>query len=161
MTPQQERLAAADYNARAIAYIETQIALGNGTLDQWCFSALNLGKLDAINARYADFVAPAVPPEGEMTLTVRVRPNGSYANYLAYGVMLPSGTFKRHGYPKDILKPTYGERWGKPGGNQYEYEVTFRVPAAFLFVIVKVSDASAVQTARVEVLYTPAAVPTT
>lgn len=90
-------------------------------------------------------------------ITTIVRPNGSYSNYLAYGHLQKDGTFKRVGYPKQVLKPTYGQSWGRQGQRQYEYEASFDVPADFEFAIVKVYNKSAVQNASYEILFRPAA----
>jgi hypothetical protein len=149
-----QRLMNKGYNAGAARWIMSQIEAGNGTLDQYLFDALDLRFVSAKNAEHADF-QPSSDTPAATTLTVRVRPNGSFANYLAYGHIKEDGSFVRTGYPKDVLKPRYGDSWGKRGGNQYEYEISFDVPATFPFSIVKVYNQSAVQSKSVEVLYTP------
>lgn len=88
------------------------------------------------------------------TITTIVRPNGSFSNYLAYGT-IQDGKFTRVGYPKDVLKPRYGESSGKRGGNQYEYEISFDVPSDFGYSIVQIYNPSAVQKKSFTVLYSP------
>lgn len=147
------------YNEGAARYIADQIAAGQGTLDQWLFSALNLNKVAKLNEQYADYAAKAEQEADRAatstTVSATVRPNGSFSNYLAIGHVTDEGTFKRAGYPRDYLKPQYGESSGKRGGNQYEYEVSFHVPVEFPFYIVQVYNESAVQGKSFKVLYTP------
>jgi hypothetical protein len=147
------------YNEGAARYIVDQIKAGHGTLDQWLFSALNLNKVKKLNEEHVDYAAKAAQEvtraATSTTVSATVRPNGSFSNYLAIGHVTESGEFKRAGYPKDYLKPQYGGSSGKRGGNQYEYDVSFQVPAEFPFYIVQVYNASAVQNKSFKVLYTP------
>jgi hypothetical protein len=74
-------------------------------------------------------------------VTARIRPNGSYSNYLAYGTFDDKMNFKRVGYPKDIFKPIYGQHWGDNRNHaSYEYEVSFDVPDNFPYVIAQIGS---------------------
>jgi len=151
-----EQLKERGFNDGAAQWIEEQIANGNGTLEQYLFTALNLNYVAKKNAEHEGYTGQERQENPSVVVvTTRVRPNGSFSNYLAYGHIKPDGSFARVGYPKDVIKPTYGETWGKKGGNQYEYEVSFNVPARFPFWIVKVYNKSAVQNKSIEVLFAP------
>lgn len=153
-----EKLMEQGYNQGAATWASEQIALGNGTLDQYLFQTANRRWLGAKNQEYASYTGQSASTTQTTTITTRVRPNGSFSNYLAYGHIKTDGSFVRVGYPKDVLKPRYGESWGKQGGAQYEYEVSFDVPQKFPFAIVKVYKRSAVQHDSIEILYTPVVV---
>jgi len=144
------------YNEGAARWIAEQIEAGNGTLDQYLFSALDLRKVEKRNAEHKGYTGREPKEEPEtVVVSTKVRPAGSYSNYIAYGHVKADGSFQREGYPKDILKPVYGESWGKRGGNQYEYEITLNVPTRFPFYIVQVYNQSAVQNKSIKVLFSP------
>lgn len=157
MTNVIDKLMERGYNAGAATWAAEQIQIGNGTLDQYLFDALNLRLVAKRNAEHDGYTGQEPKKEEPATRVVstRVRPGGAYANYLAYGHIKADGTFQRAGYPKDVFKPIYGESWGKRGGAQYEYEVSFNVPAKFPYHIVKVYSKTAVQHASIEILFTP------